>query len=309
MKKTLSFLTLSLIFGISVAKAQTLAGTGFPGPCEPYSTNCSVSGWAPNYHYISTQSTMGPNYPWVDGNLPAPPSETTFWAGTTGKRVFMSIYSEYYGSKSVDTEIKGLVPGKTYKLKYYIMSSRCKFPHRKSGYGTIGKLTTQGMISGYSQTFTPGINTNKWIQKELIFKAQSSTQILTFRNYTEDKLGGVINLDMKGSEWLTEVGATNAKLSSEWLADEAKVSGQDFKLLNAPTVYPNPASGILNFNIKDWNNVKNIELVNATGNVVYKSASKPQPTINIERLPKGTYSAIITAADGSVTNHRIVVIK
>jgi hypothetical protein len=314
MKKILFCLAFYLAFGMSFSKAQTVPSSGAGiANCEPGTPTCAASGWSPGKHYVSSQKKMGPNYSWVDGTIPSPPSENVTWENGVAHRVFMSLYSADYEVKFVEAKMTGLVPGKTYALKYYIMSSRVHFPHRKSGYGFSGALTTAGVISGDFQNFTPGVNTNKWIQKQLVFKAVSSVQTLTFRNYTQSKEGGIINLDLKGAEWLTLVGSGNQKLSSEWLTNESIMHGEDLQMNGSSddmTIFPNPAVGRLHIKTVDWAKVKGVEVVNtATGNIVYKSASNPESSINIESFPKGTYSVIITTADGKVSNHRVAIAK
>jgi hypothetical protein len=81
-----------------------------------------------------------------------------------------------------------------------------------------------------------------------------------------------------------------------------------FKLNNL-TVFPNPASGMLNIKAKEWDKVSNVELVNAKGFVVYKSLEKPEPTIDIASFAEGIYTIIITTVDGEIRTNKVMISK
>lgn len=73
------------------------------------------------------------------------------------------------------------------------------------------------------------------------------------------------------------------------------------------TLYPNPVSDELKLDIKDWTNVKKIQIYNLNGSVVYDAGVKVTAKINIQNLSSGVYLVNVAKVDGSFQSARFVV--
>jgi hypothetical protein len=90
------------------------------------------------------------------------------------------------------TTLTGLQPFKTYYLRYNIMATK---KQTGSSYPESGTLQLSiGATESQTTTFTPNVNTSKWIPKVLKFTTTQSTVRLTFSGSASQ--GGYVNLDI-----------------------------------------------------------------------------------------------------------------
>lgn len=77
-------------------------------------------------------------------------------------------------------------------------------------------------------------------------------------------------------------------------------------LSKAVSIYPNPTNSMLNIKINDTNiNIKNINLIDITGKVVYSNSDvKP---FNVSQYSKGLYVLKIESQQGNVATRKVVV--
>jgi len=73
-------------------------------------------------------------------------------------------------------------------------------------------------------------------------------------------------------------------------------------------IYPNPVSNVMFLNT-EAKNVKGIVIASINGTTVYKAANVSADGINVANLSNGTYVVKVTKTDGTVSNHKIVVVK
>lgn len=74
--------------------------------------------------------------------------------------------------------------------------------------------------------------------------------------------------------------------------------------------YPNPATELLQINIKDWTKVAVVKLIDMNGRTVYTSLSAGlHKTIDVRSLSQGMYLVEIRKADGNFTVNKIVISK
>ncbi|MFB9058114.1 T9SS type A sorting domain-containing protein [Mariniflexile ostreae] len=72
------------------------------------------------------------------------------------------------------------------------------------------------------------------------------------------------------------------------------------------TVFPNPVSNVLNFQLKSSDvQIKNVTLVNILGKSVYKS--KNTNPISIKNFAKGIYILKMQSEDGKISNKKIII--
>lgn len=73
------------------------------------------------------------------------------------------------------------------------------------------------------------------------------------------------------------------------------------------TVYPNPVSDELKLDIKDWSNVKKIQIYNLNGSVVYDAGVKVSDKINVQNLSSGVYLMNVAKVDGTFQSAKFVI--
>jgi hypothetical protein len=78
---------------------------------------------------------------------------------------------------------------------------------------------------------------------------------------------------------------------------------------NAITVFPNPVSDVLYLNDPDVASLKQVALVSADGVTAYQSNTITSEGISVRNLIDGLYIVKVTRADGSLTNHRVVITR
>lgn len=72
------------------------------------------------------------------------------------------------------------------------------------------------------------------------------------------------------------------------------------------TVSPNPAVDKIRLNIRDLKNVERIQMLSASGQVVYQTTSDFASEINVRHLPAGIYMVVVTHTGGRVTTHKVL---
>ena len=70
--------------------------------------------------------------------------------------------------------------------------------------------------------------------------------------------------------------------------------------------YPNPVSDRVYIQMKDWTQVKTIQLIGANGQIIYDSFGKLVNQINVKNLATGVYVLRLTLRDGSVVTGKVV---
>ncbi|TLV02121.1 hypothetical protein [Dyadobacter luticola] len=200
MKKFLLIMVLMLMSIASVLRAQTVPATG-AGAYDCY-TGCSQIGWIGSGNYwISNAFKGGGEYAWLPtGVVPSPPSNPI---GSDGGKHFLSLYASGSVENSLSSQMTGLIVGRSYTLKYYVMSSKADIDDAygdPTGFATKAAVSTNNVVN--THTFTEGVNTNQWILGNLKFTAIASSQTLLIVNGTKTYSGGFINVDIAGA-WLT----------------------------------------------------------------------------------------------------------
>lgn len=75
----------------------------------------------------------------------------------------------------------------------------------------------------------------------------------------------------------------------------------------AGRIYPNPAmAGKLTVDVHNWESVKKVQISTISALTVYDSGSKPQQTIDVNRLPAGIYILKVFKKDGTSEQFRFV---
>jgi hypothetical protein len=191
MKRIRNIITiLFLTFAYQIASSQTINPTGGASVCK----YCLPSGWAKdvNSNFNPSISDMtnwagDPNASWNPGVQGVLPSAL----GT-----FLTVYNSPTVTETCHTTITGLTAGKTYYLKYSVMSSKSDYSVGAS-YGASAKVEFSLGASGSQVTeFVAGVNTSSWITKMLAFTPTSSTVRLTFSGKGPAGGGGYLNLDI-----------------------------------------------------------------------------------------------------------------
>lgn len=96
-----------------------------------------------------------------------------------------------------------------------------------------------------------------------------------------------------------------ALLELDFTADNTVLSTEsNTKLNDALTVYPNPTNDYLNISLNNIS-VKNVQLINITGKVIYKS-NNAQP-INVRNYAKGLYLLKVESSEGNLSTKKVVI--
>ncbi len=90
----------------------------------------------------------------------------------------------------------------------------------------------------------------------------------------------------------------------DFTVDSSILSVKDDVLNNAFTVYPNPTNSFINISKLNIE-VKNIQLINLTGKVIYKN-NNAQP-IDVRNYSKGLYMLKIVSQKGGVTSKKVII--
>ena len=77
----------------------------------------------------------------------------------------------------------------------------------------------------------------------------------------------------------------------------------------AITIFPNPVSDVLYLNDPDINSLKQVALVSADGVTAYQSNTITAEGISVKNLIDGLYIVKVTRADGSLSNHRVLITR
>ncbi len=79
-----------------------------------------------------------------------------------------------------------------------------------------------------------------------------------------------------------------------------------FALAEEITITPNPAVENLKVKVRDAGSVEKVELISATGQVLYRSVTNPLADIEVRHLPAGMYILNITRTGGRISTHKVL---
>ncbi|KAA0993803.1 hypothetical protein [Dyadobacter aurulentus] len=196
--KRVILLTLLLALGsFGLIYSQSVPSTGDGAlPCR---LNCPNNGWMGAWK--SSVNKAGGEFPWSGAPLPAPPSNPV---GADGGKYFVTAYSSNTIEMGATAQMTGLIPGRKYTVKCYMMSSRAQLESGMSDYGEQGKIETIGGFAfvNFTSGGPFGSNVNQWIEATFKFTALYDKQTLGFIPETNTEKGGFVNLDLRG-DWLT----------------------------------------------------------------------------------------------------------
>lgn len=85
----------------------------------------------------------------------------------------------------------------------------------------------------------------------------------------------------------------------------SRIESVTFEGLTA-SFHPNPVAEKLVITAGDFSKVKNIQIYDASGKTVYKSAAAPSAEINVQNLSAGLYVVQVVRANGTVITHKII---
>lgn len=88
--------------------------------------------------------------------------------------------------------------------------------------------------------------------------------------------------------------------------EHSPVRSVSFELTSEITITPNPASENLRLKVRDAGSVEKVELISATGQVLYRSGTSPLADINVRHLPAGMYILNITRTGGRISTHKVL---
>jgi len=88
-------------------------------------------------------------------------------------------------------------------------------------------------------------------------------------------------------------------------SEDCNLSAEEYDLLNAFNVYPNPANDVINITNNSEEPITSIQLFNILGERIYFS-DKFQKTINISKLDAGLYLLEIRSKAGNITKKIII---
>lgn len=74
-------------------------------------------------------------------------------------------------------------------------------------------------------------------------------------------------------------------------------------------IYPNPVSDVLTIQDANWNQVKEVILLNHQGTPVYRSNGNPKSTIDVSHFTPGSYSLRLVNANGSDAVYKVILGK
>ncbi len=86
----------------------------------------------------------------------------------------------------------------------------------------------------------------------------------------------------------------------------SQVRSVSFALASEISVTPNPAVENLKLKVRDRGSVEKVELISATGQVLYRSGADPLADINVRHLPAGMYILNITRTGGRISTHKVL---
>lgn len=86
----------------------------------------------------------------------------------------------------------------------------------------------------------------------------------------------------------------------------SQVRSTSFALASEITITPNPAVENLKVKVRDAGSVEKVELISATGQVLYRSGANPLTDIEVRHLPAGMYILNITRTGGRISTHKVL---
>ncbi|MEN8155904.1 MAG: T9SS type A sorting domain-containing protein [Bacteroidota bacterium] len=176
---------------------------------------------------------------------------------------------------------------------------------------TDGALTQNNDdLSPYSNAYEGDMPFGKWLTltvevspDDLIWKVNDTLWVSMAPAFTQDG-----NISIGYADWFSSVADPTGSMFG--LYDNVKVTkiagvGVEDVTLNRVSVYPNPASGIINVVVSERSS---LELINSIGQTVQRNVvDAGQTTVNISDVRQGIYFARFTSESGSVEIHKVVV--
>ncbi len=93
----------------------------------------------------------------------------------------------------------------------------------------------------------------------------------------------------------------------------SRVVSLNFDIKDKVNLFPSPVSELLTIKVREWNDVKDVEMFDSNGKLVYeshrKSGVEPRQQISVKHLAQGVYMVKLTRKNGTMTTHKIVVVK
>ena len=87
-------------------------------------------------------------------------------------------------------------------------------------------------------------------------------------------------------------------------AANVTASVKDNALNKALSVYPNPATGLLNVTLNNNVSARKVQLVDLTGKSIYSSNNSK--AINVSKFARGLYILKVTSNDGATASKKVV---
>lgn len=78
--------------------------------------------------------------------------------------------------------------------------------------------------------------------------------------------------------------------------------------LRETSIYPNPVKEQLTIHSDNWDQVKEVSLVNNQGITVYRNDRKPETTVQVGNLPAGTYTLRLILSNGTDEIYKVVLV-
>jgi hypothetical protein len=166
-------------------------------------TTKATAGWNPEYvgSTIVVSNKSGFNnpaqpgvYPWHSAPMPPPASLSL---------TYLSLQADgsgHYGDGGMTTTITGLIPGYSYIIKCSVMASLYFYNNGTATTqwpASASVIVNNGVSVAKSDiTFSPGINTNKWLQQSITFTAKQTTATFGLLTKVPSDAKGVVSLDM-----------------------------------------------------------------------------------------------------------------
>lgn len=93
----------------------------------------------------------------------------------------------------------------------------------------------------------------------------------------------------------------------------SRVVSLNFDIKDKVNLFPSPVSELLTIKVREWNDVKDVEMFDSNGKLVYeshrKSGVEPRQQISVKHLAQGVYMVKLNRKNGTMTTHKIVVVK
>lgn len=275
--KRLIFYTLILFASIATATAQT-----FPivqrTPCE----NCVNL----NYEIItgspatSNGDGLGGNIakPWRDSNnnilkLPYTPTYNKTPINEDWRKTFLTLGNSTTVLDKVKVLVKRFVPGVKYTMHYSVLSSKLA----QSNYGSSATLTVSAnpanpaVIGSKTTNFTPGVNTNKWVEETITFTAIGTELLFNFSGKSKDNIIGYVNFDISNKPFDCILSPEQVELSTTILSTPFQCGTVDlFSTISSET----PANALPVWKLGSQSSLQSLGQNQAAHATIPKNAAK-----------------------------------